>query len=189
MGNWLAKNPAIVGLVTVLLIVVAGAMAYRTFAGGRNYATGREVWFYDLQSGELFGGAPNAHPPIAAPSDRDATDGARHGVRAFVYACGSCDVAENRSIVYVERYTAALSTALGKLTVSDAADIPLNSRQAMNLTDAQVASGRELAVPQPGTEWQEWKWSTAATPEGIRLLNAPPPACEGGPAVLCAFAN
>ena len=61
----------------------------------------RKLWFYDLNTSELFDVPVKTHPPIEAPSGKP-FEGEPAGVRAYVYGCGSCD---ETFIGYLEKYT------------------------------------------------------------------------------------
>jgi hypothetical protein len=61
----------------------------------------RRLWFYDLNTSELFDVPVETNAPIEAPS-RKPFEGEPAGVRAYVYGCGSC---EKTFIGYLEKYT------------------------------------------------------------------------------------
>jgi hypothetical protein len=61
-----------------------------------------KVWFYDLNTNQLFASTKNMIAPIKAPSDKD---GELSGVKAYVYSCEACDDPEKRTIIFLEKYT------------------------------------------------------------------------------------
>ena len=74
------------------------------------------VWFYDLNTGQLFTAKSDAIPPIPAPSDGRAKGGSRaSGARAHVFSCGDCAAPAERFVGYLEIYTPEAKKALETL--------------------------------------------------------------------------
>lgn len=61
----------------------------------------QEVWFYDLNSKELFAAKGSKLPPIKAPSG-PLPDGGKAGVRAYVFSSENADGTESR-ICFLEK--------------------------------------------------------------------------------------
>ncbi|MFG0249166.1 MAG: hypothetical protein ACF8OB_09795 [Phycisphaeraceae bacterium JB051] len=64
-----------------------------------------EVYFMDTADGSIFTAKSDQLPPITAPSGK-------HGVRAFVFACGDCGDEANRFIGWLETYTPEAKKAI-----------------------------------------------------------------------------
>lgn len=95
LRSFLEQKPvAVVAVCAVLLLV---ALALSLSLGGRPQPELPRVWFYDLETGDLFA-ASDELPPIDAPS------GASAGVRAHVFACGDCSDPDARFVGWIETY-------------------------------------------------------------------------------------
>lgn len=85
-------NPAVkAGIAAVVLVLAAGAFYFNLRTPPE---TVDRLWYFDLNTQQLFAAADQV-PPIAAPSGP--IDGKPAGVRAYVYACGTCDPATNKT--------------------------------------------------------------------------------------------
>lgn len=103
--EWMNNNSAIMTLGAVVLLVVALVVMINTISGGGGAGTVNALYFYDLQSGELFEAPVESKAPIDAPS------GANNGVRARVFACGEC-TSSDRTPAYLEKYTDQAKAAI-----------------------------------------------------------------------------
>lgn len=66
--------------------------------------TARNVYYYDLNTGELFIANAGLIPPIDAPSGvLRGTSSGKAGVRAYVFGCGSCSP-EDLHVAWIEMY-------------------------------------------------------------------------------------
>ncbi|MDX1681627.1 MAG: hypothetical protein R3336_00775 [Phycisphaeraceae bacterium] len=91
--QWLNKNSALatVAMIAVLALAI-GAIAWQM--KGPSYApVSVDTWFYDLKSGEVFVAKSDRTPPIKTDNGPLA-NGMPAGVRALVFACGSCETGE-----------------------------------------------------------------------------------------------
>jgi hypothetical protein len=61
-----------------------------------------DVYFYDLQTGDVFSHINTDLPPIASPWQEKGTT--PRGVRAYIYTCGHC-VSNEWQIMFVETYS------------------------------------------------------------------------------------
>lgn len=131
-------------VLTAKMSMPGGALATSGDAakpGARPTAT---AYFFDLNTGQLFGGANGTQAPIAAPSNAGEPDSSPAGVRAYVYSCGQCGEADKQYIGYLEIYTPAQAGSLPE----PAAKLPPGGAL---LHDAQ----RQLvAKPSLDPEWQ-----------------------------------
>lgn len=103
LREFMNNNPAIVTVGAVVVLVVALGILFSSMGGGGSGQTIRELYFYDLNTNELFVGDAQQYPPIEAPSGP--MDGGHNaGVRAVVFGCGDCSES-NRYIAWLETYT------------------------------------------------------------------------------------
>jgi len=106
--KFINQNSAVVtiGAVTVLVLALA-AIVLQMQGPGAGARGPQDIWFYDLNTGELFVAKSNKLPPIAAPSDgteQDENPSIPAGVKAHVFSCGSCQDEQERFIAYLETY-------------------------------------------------------------------------------------
>jgi len=101
MRKWLAEHPAVVVIAFILVVCIAGGLIW---SSQRGPAAPKVVsfYFYDMATKELFAAPSTSIPPIAAPSG--GADGDK-GVRAYVFSCGDCGNAAERTIGWLELYT------------------------------------------------------------------------------------
>lgn len=123
LRDWMNNNSAIVTVGAVALLCVAvGLLIYES--RGPSYYIPSKAYFYDLNTGKLFAASAKDIPPIAAPSGPYHGDKAG-GVKAYIYACGSCpddlsgqtaEQLESKKIyvAYLEMYTAEAKQAQEK---------------------------------------------------------------------------
>ena len=117
------NNSAIVTLGAVVLLVIAlGAIIMQTRGGGGSRSSITDVYYYDLNTGELFPGPSDQIAPIDAPSGP--YNGKPGGVRAFVFSCEDCDDESTHFIGWLDMYTAEAKEAL----TNPNADMSLSSQ-------------------------------------------------------------
>lgn len=98
----LAQQPAAVGAIAVVILLIAGWLAF-----GRSQGPAVEqAWYYDLDAGELTTGAVGQVPPFTASDGHTL-------VRAAVFTCGDCADKASHYIAYLEQYTDAYITSMG----------------------------------------------------------------------------
>lgn len=101
------------GIATLAALILAGAsvgvMANNLLRGPRYEPL--PVYFYDLNSGQLFVEQSNLIAPIASPTDTG-EEREPNGVRAFVFTCTSCDDEASRFIGWLEKYSPAAKAML-----------------------------------------------------------------------------
>lgn len=169
MGDWIAKHPAIIAGVAVVLVGVALWVVTSTMFGGPQGPQYGETYYLDMSSGELFPASEISVPPIAAPSDKDRQGGELHGVRAYVFSCSDCADADSRFVAFVERYSPEIKAALTEYTAEQLAEMPPNAREQLNISQRQIESGKLVAVPEEGVNWQDWNWVPSISAEANEI--------------------
>ena len=95
MNGFLNKHPKAAALVSILALV--GAVGYLFyFQFSKNRRPEGDLWFYNLETGQLFPESDLSVPPI------DTESGPGTGVRAYVYSCGDCANPDQRYVAYLE---------------------------------------------------------------------------------------
>jgi|GEM_PF-6436878 len=80
---------------------------------GGYYPRIRDVYFYDVGTGELLLASSHEIPPVTSPNGNEA-------VRAYVSACGDCSLSSKRFIAWLEKYSPAAKKALAGPASEDA---------------------------------------------------------------------
>jgi hypothetical protein len=112
---WLNRNGAVVSAAAVLLIGLCLWLTLRPRDGAVPDAGPATVWFYDLNTKQLYPAEPGAIAPEPTPSGPyRMPDGSESpaGVRAYVFTCTDCGDAGSRFIGYLEMYTPAVRELL-----------------------------------------------------------------------------
>jgi len=132
-----------------------------------------QKWLYDLNTGQLFAGAINEIPPIAAPSG-PLPDGSPAGVLAHVYGCGDCSTA-NRVVAYLETYTPEQKGQLQQWNDRARRTEPPPDGQAFvpDLGFAAVLSGQAALVKR----LEDADWVVRGSAEGMTLTSESMPQC------------
>lgn len=157
---------------TVVLALLAACTIMAIRAGSRPIANSipNTAYYYDLNTNALFVGPTYAVPPIDAPSG-PAPDGSRAGVRAHLFACGSCASPDDRFVAYLVRFnpnsaelvyaphvrpqaeagghpdTGPASAPAGEETTSQSPDEPQPGRE------AKIAANTFVALPNLSSGW------------------------------------
>ncbi len=153
----------------VLLLVGVGLIVLR--GGGPSQTSGgaapSNLYYYDLQSGELFAGPTDAIGTIEAPSGGD-------GVRAFVYTCGEC-TQDELVVGYIQRLNDKAVEATRQLD-----QVEEERRQAMY---GVIQQGTFVASkPEAGAAPQ---WVSSTQPNGATIMQAFQSICKGKLALIC----
>ena len=107
-----------------------------------------QVWYYDLNTKELFPGSPDDVAPIEAPSGQT-PEGAPAGMRAYVFACGECE-GDNEFIAYLEKFSPIFKKMSSKEGIDRAGIAALEVQsQAMRRVDG---GDWELGITEEGQE-------------------------------------
>ena len=101
----LNEHPALVAAILVVALAIVALLVYLTRPRARGDDDGgapHQVWFVDLNDSQRF----TADDTLASVK-RDTGDfeGMPSGVRAYVFACGSCADEGARFVGYFERFT------------------------------------------------------------------------------------
>ena len=106
LREWINNNPRLIigitlGLVIVFLATIIGQCTRGQGPAARGY---KKVWFYDLNTRELFIATSDKLPPIKAPSG-SLPNGEPAGVKAYVLSYSDKPNEPNYSIGYLEKFT------------------------------------------------------------------------------------
>jgi len=140
----MSKQNAIIALLLAVTGIAGVAIYLQLTASAEPPAFSTQVWYYDLNTGQLFAGEEDQYPPIAAPSDEA---GERSGVRAFVKSCGDCDDPDQRFIGYLMAYQDPDAAAAAEQTgdyVEPLMRRPDDEQWYPESSDAAMALNREL---------------------------------------------
>jgi len=145
-----------------LMLVIGATMVVRHVAGGPGAveAPPEQVYFFDVQTGQLFAA------PIDAPSPTTAPSGPDNGVRAVVYTCGTCDD-DQITVGYLQ-----MMSQRGKEIYARVKE--LGPDVTPDLV-AQLELESFVALPpEPGGDVQ---WVNVATPQEDRIMQVYRTAC------------
>jgi hypothetical protein len=95
------KAAAIIAVLSVLLLVWVASLVKRE-TPAQHYRESKKVWFYDLNTGELFSASSKQTGPIAAPSG-PLPNGEPAGLRAHVYSFVRDPNASERFVGFLEK--------------------------------------------------------------------------------------
>lgn len=156
----LANRPVVGVGVAVILVGIAAIVLARGINGQPRYGEDG-LYYYNLETGELFVGAVDALPPIDAPTGGQ-------GVRAYLYSCESCAGSPDE-IVYLETYTETARQLAA-----------MRNDEEKQLTPMQISQmqGGIRVAPRPD-DGQEPQWVAANTDDGRALVDAPQTLCSG----------
>jgi len=139
--EYMNNNPAVVTIGAVVILVICLGLIIKTLFKGSGGRTGPvDVYYYDLNTGELFTAGSDKFPPIQSPTD----EGDKlSGVRAMVFSCGDCDKKSTHFVGYLERYTPEAKAAMERAASSD---------EPMMEDVYEMEQGREVKLPD-AAEW------------------------------------
>lgn len=162
LRKWIQTNPRIGGAAAVAASTTAIVLFVVCMTNGHTPAPLVErVYFYDLGTGQLFAASSSAIAPIEAPSGKLA------GVRAFVFACESCDDTGDRTVAYLQVYSSA-----AKRRLESATPVPPD--------DPTVLMGNHVSPADSPA------WVPAASRQGAAIMTPHMLQCPGGkPAKTC----
>jgi len=107
LRDFLNNNSAIVTILAVVLLIVALGAIVMQLGGGAGGARVIDVYYYDLDTGEVFEAGSDVVPPIQSPSGNPTG-----GVRAYVFACNDCNNEADRFVGFLEMYRPEVKQAL-----------------------------------------------------------------------------
>jgi hypothetical protein len=165
LRGWINQNSAVVTIGAVLLLIVALVVMMRQCGTPHYPGQIEQVWFYDLNTKQLFAGKRDEIPPIETPSGPYALpDGTQipAGVRAYVFACGDCSDESKRFIAYVERFTPEVKEKLVAARKAMAEGKTPSEAPLDYLVEEQQAYGGRLVRKVEGGDWLSANSSEAA---------------------------
>lgn len=160
----LKDKPVLGALVAVGILAISAVLIMRSVSG-----SAIESYYFDLQTGELFTAAQDLKTPINAPS------GASNGVRAYVFACGTCSDA-NMKVVYIEQLS------------EEAAQMQANYRPSddpAKEAEYQRVMEKGYRIAEPPAAGAEPNWQAYFSPQGQALANSHQSMCSGSKAEAC----
>lgn len=160
--QWMTAHPS-PALATLVAVVVLSVTLVTTAAWDPARRTQTRLWYYDLNSAQLFP-ATSQWPTIDAPGAAS--------VRAYVLTCGQC-TPDEQFIGFLERYTDAAHRA---------AEAIRNNASAGAERWAEIEAGRQIRAIE-GQPWVAYD-----SPEGRRLRVAALQRC-GETAVVPCYPN
>lgn len=132
----------------------------------------RSVYYYDLGNGAIYVAPSNSPTPMVAPTKKPGPNGTEGGVRAYVFACGTCDDPATRFLGYIETID-PLSLAPPTLDGEAPAAPPPHTRHVLAL-------GRVIAKPEP-----DLRWISPTGEEGLALVYQLKKRCGDQPLRSC----
>jgi len=99
LRDFLNNNSAVVTILTVALLIVALGAIVLQLRPGRAGGQVVDVYYYDLDSGQIFTASSREVPPI------ETSTGPFNGVRAYVFACSDCGDESDRFVGWLEMYS------------------------------------------------------------------------------------
>lgn len=149
-ATWKSPRSAIKNnttLVTVMMLAVIGGVLYALFRQIVPAQQVGRVWFYDMNSKELFH-AGDQIPPISRGGGRD------NAVRAYVFSCGECNEKHKRFIGYLETFPLEAHLALANPAgYGGVGDNPMLGQAQVRAVDGD-------------------KWLSISSDEGVAAANA-----------------
>lgn len=183
MRDWMNNNSALVTVgAVVVLILSLGYIVWSSKGPGYGPRV-IDIYYYDLNTKQVFVGKSDQYPPIDAPSGRGykLPNGQEipAGVRAYVFACGECpDVtglsldelqAKNAFVAYVEMYTMEVRDMLMKQAAGEAPSGPEQEGMMYEMFER----GQLIADPAKLT------WVLANTEQAMQIQSSLEGRCPG----------
>ena len=143
--------------IILIALVIVGTIGFFMMSDGDGGGP-KKLWFYDLNSGELFAGDVSELPPIEAPSGdlKNAKTGTAAGVLASVI---KIEGQEDRTIAYLQQYS------------PEAKEIIRVSRENPSTDSANnetIMAGILVALP-PAKPGDAIKWVAMNGPDGYKI--------------------
>lgn len=145
--------------IVIVALIIVGLIGWFTIDGGGEVQ--KKIWFFDLNTGQLFAGNVNDVPPIVAPSGdyKNGPPGTPAGVLACVIKIEGCN---ERKIVFIETFSPQIQ------------ELALNKRRENNLAispeeEVKIRSGTFVAVP-PENPGDPVRWVVMSSSEGNKII-------------------
>lgn len=154
--------------------------------GGRAH----NIYYFDLGTNALYSAPSTSPTPMPAPSGKLGPNGTLGGVRAYVFACGSCDDPASRFTAYLETIDPVSLTppppdpGVAAVPTETETVAPVPTAAAPAAPAKPVAHppgfGRVIALPEPDP-----RWISPTSEEGLLLQHQPRKKCAELPAKNC----
>lgn len=140
--------------IIIVALAVVGTVGWFVMDEGQSGPD--KLWFYDLNTGELYAGQATAVPPIDAPSGSlKNSDGAPAGVLASVIRI---EGEEERKVAYLQSFTDEAKRLIEEARQGQGS--PADSEKLM--------AGTLVALP-PAKPGDPVKWHKMSTPDGYKV--------------------
>ena len=155
--------------IIIVALVIVGTIGWFVMEDGGNDGP-QSLWFYDLNTGELFPGKVSELPPIPAPSGdlKGAAAGTAAGVLASVIRI---EGESERKVAFLQAYT------------PQAKELIEASRQSQGGAPAdyeKIMSGTMVALP-PAKPGDKISWVPMSSPDGYKITMAMETLANGKP--------
>jgi hypothetical protein len=122
MRQWLEQNQTAVTIGVILLLLVAGAFAMRSFMSGPKIGPPSQRYYLDLTTGQWF---VATHSPVPPPSKEG-----NPSARAYMFSCGDCRNRDSLILGWAERELSSSEwTAMGIEDEIDAQQVSADGRE------------------------------------------------------------
>jgi len=147
-------------VIVLIALTIVGTVGWFVMDEGNGDGP-KKLWFYDINSGELFAGDVAELPPITAPSGdlKNAAAGTAAGVLASVI---KIEGHEERTIAFLQQYA------------PEAKEIIRVSRENVSTGPAnyeKIMAGTLVALP-PAKLGDAIKWVAMSSPDGYKITMA-----------------
>ncbi len=160
------RNSSIISILAAVIAIIAIAFVVRELIPHKP-SFNMNVYFYDLATHKLVVRSASDTPPLTGATGKPTL------VKAFLYACGSCD---NKYIAYLMKYTKQAQAAVKAMQSGQtpAAGPNINPMQ----EEFILAQGMLVRSPDAGS-----KWVSANSAQGRQLMEPKP--CPSGNVRAC----
>ena len=174
--TWMNNNSAIVTILAVVVLIMS--LGIIVISQQRPSFEPVPVYFYDLNTGQLFPGMSSDVPPIPAPSgglvlNNQVTERPA-GVKAYVYSCTDCEDESSQFIGWLEMYTPDVKAQLEN--PQDFAP-PADPESMEAEMAAMEAFDRGHLIGEPADNVSNIKWVPATSEEGFLLTQRVQESC------------
>lgn len=144
--------------IIVVALVVVGTIGWFILGEGSDDGP-KKLWFYDLNTGELFAGNVAELPPIAAPSG-DFMGGPAGVLASVIKIEGSSE----KKVAFLQTYSPQAKQMIeASRKGQDKGGAPAN--------DGEIMAGTLIALP-PAKPGDPIKWVSMSSPDGSKITMA-----------------
>ncbi len=175
LRDWMNNNSAVVTVGAVVVLILS--LGYIVWSSrGRSYGPRViDVYFYDLNTNQLFTAKSDQIPPIETASGPVPGSGAPAGVRAYVFACNDCSDENDRFVGWLEMYTPEAKAVL----TQPPSESPEQAAEREMRMYEMYESGQLIKAPEDRT------WARANTAEAVNVTQRIESKCPGGAPKPC----